>query len=93
MRQHATFQQTIDPVLGRRLLNACWFSAGLGVSTFQMLVLAQAWHICAWAVVPACMLSAWMIGSLFGAQLRADGRVGGAVCCSVHCCGWEEPGL
>ena len=78
MRQHATFQQTMDPVLGRRLLNACWFSAGLGVSTFQMLVLAQAWHICAWAVVPACMLSAWMIGSLFGAQLRAEGRVGGS---------------
>ena len=83
MRQHDTFQQTIDPILGRRLLNACWFVAGLGVSIFEMLVLAQAWQVSGRAMAPACMVSAWMLGSLFGARLRAGGRVWG--CCLLLC--------
>jgi len=78
MNQHATFHQMIDPVVGRRLLNACWFFAGLGISTLQMLLLAQAWHVSARAIVPACIVGAWMIGSLCGARLCYDGRVGGS---------------
>jgi hypothetical protein len=77
MRHDDSFQQTIDPVLGRHLLNASWLSAGLGVSTFQMLVLAQAWQLSGRAVVPACMVSIWLLGSLFGARLPINARMWG----------------
>lgn len=78
MSQRYTTHQMIDPVVGRRMLNACWFLAGLGISTFQMLVLSQAWDVSPRAAVPACMASAWVISSLFGARLRHDVRLWGS---------------
>jgi len=78
MYQHTPFHQMIDPVLGRRLLNACWFLAALGTSTLQMLVLAQAWHISPQAIMPASMAGAWMLGTLLGMRLRFDERLWGS---------------
>ena len=69
MRTHVT-EQMIDPVIGRRIFTLCWFCAGLGVSILQMQLLAQAWSVSRQALVPACMVSAWVLGSLFGTRLR-----------------------
>src|SRR5271157_3957117 len=68
-RTHVT-EQIIDPVIGRRIFTLCWFCAGLGVSILQMQLLAQAWSVSRQALVPACMVSAWVLGSLFGTRLR-----------------------
>ena len=69
MRTHVT-QQMIDLVIGRRIFTLCWFCAGLGVSILQMQLLAQAWSVSRQALVPACMVSAWVLGSLVGIRLR-----------------------
>jgi len=42
-----------------------------------MQVLAQAWLVSRQAIVPACMASAWVIGSLAGTRLRATARLWG----------------
>ncbi|HEY6410530.1 MAG TPA: hypothetical protein VIY29_24025 [Ktedonobacteraceae bacterium] len=68
-RTHVT-EQTIDPVIGRRIFTLCWFCAGLGVSILQMQLLAQAWSVSRQALAPACIVSAWVLGSLFGTRLR-----------------------
>ena len=68
-RTHVT-EQMIDPVIGRRIFTLCWFCAGLGVSILQMQLLAQAWSVSRQALVPACMVSAWVLGSLVGTRLR-----------------------
>ena len=75
-RTHATLH-TIDPAIGSRIFTGCWLSAGLGVSVLQMLLLAQAWLVSRQAFVPAYMVSAWVLGSLVGARLRATPRVWG----------------
>lgn len=67
-------QQTLDLVTGKRIFNTCWFSAGLGISTLQLLLLAQAWSTSQQALWPACIASAWMIGSLVGVRLRNSTR-------------------
>ena len=69
MRTHVT-EQMIDPAIGRRIFTLCWFCAGLGVSILQMQLLAQAWSVSRQALTPACMVSAWVLGSLFGTRLR-----------------------
>ncbi len=75
-RTHVT-EHTIDIVIGRRIFTRCWCCAGLGVSILQMQVLAQAWLVSRQAIVPACMASAWVIGSLAGTRLRATARLWG----------------
>ena len=56
-RTHVT-QQTIDPVIERRVFTLCWFCAGLGVSILQMQLLAQAGLSHRQALAPACIVSA-----------------------------------
>jgi hypothetical protein len=68
-RTHATLQM-IDPVIGRRIFTLCWFCAGMGVSILLMLLLAQAWSVHRQAIAPACVVSAWVLGSLVGTRLR-----------------------
>jgi hypothetical protein len=78
MRQRYRSEKAIDPAIGRRVLSTCWLCAGLGVSTLQMLLLAQAWVLTQQALVPACMASAWVLGALLGIRLRAGARLWGS---------------
>ena len=77
MRNINLTEQTIDQVIGRRIFTLCWFCAGLGVSILQMLLLAQTWSVSRQALAPACMASAWVIGSLVGSRRRATTRLWG----------------
>src|SRR6266699_6117416 len=83
MSQHYHVEKTIDPAIGRRLQGTCWLLAGLGMSTLQMLLLAQAWSLSQQALVPACMASAWMLGALCGVRVRTDARLWGS--CLLLC--------
>jgi len=83
MSQHYRVEKAIDPAIGRRLQGTCWLLTGLGISTLQMLLLAQAWSLSQQALVPACMASAWMLGALCGVRVRADARLGGS--CLLLC--------
>jgi hypothetical protein len=88
-RTHVT-EQTIDPVIGRRIFTLCWFCAGLGVSILQMQLLAQAWSVSRQALTPACIVSAWVLGSLFGSRRRTTIRVWGGcllACALLWCVG------
>jgi hypothetical protein len=78
MSQRYRVEKAIDQAIGRRILSTCWLLAGLGASTFQMLLLAQAWSLSQQAFVPACLASAWLLGALFGMRLRADARLWGS---------------
>src|SRR6266536_2314100 len=77
MRRIHVTEHTIDMVIGRRIFTGCWCCAGLGVSILQMQLLAQAWVVSRQAIVPACIASAWVIGSLAGTRLRATARLWG----------------
>jgi hypothetical protein len=78
MRSRYPVKQTMDLVIGQRVFNGCWLSASLGISIVQMLFLAQAWHVSQHALVPACMMSFWTLGSLVGSRVRnAPRRWGG----------------
>ncbi len=77
MRSRYAVEQKIDLVAGRRVFNGCWLSASLGISISQMLLLAQAWHVSQQAIVPACMMSSWTLGTLVGARERNDPRIWG----------------
>ncbi len=81
---HRTEQQ-IDPVIGRRIFTGCWFCAGLGVSILQMLLLAQAWSLSRQALLPAGIVSAWVMGSFIGSRLPAISRLwgGSLVACAL----------
>jgi hypothetical protein len=83
MRQHYRVEKAIDQAIGRRILSSCWLLAGLGVSIFQMLLLAQAWSLNQQAFVPACLASAWVLGAVVGMRLRADARLWGS--CLIFC--------
>ena len=83
MRQHHHMEKVIDQVIGRRILSSCWLLAGLGCSFFQMLLLAQAWSLHQQVFVPACLVSAWVLGGVVGMRLRADARFLGM--CVVLC--------
>jgi hypothetical protein len=73
----------MDLVVSRRIFNACWLSASLGISIIQMRLLAQAWQVSPHALVPACLVSAWTLGSLVGMRLRTAPRVWGS--CYLTC--------
>ena len=81
-RTHVT-EQMIDPVIGRRIFTLCWFCAGLGVSILQMQLLAQAWSVSRQALAPACIVSAWVLGSLVGSRRRTTTRMWGG--CLLAC--------
>ena len=81
-RTHMT-QHTTDQIIVRRIFTWCWCCAGLGVSILQMLLLAQSWFVSRHALVPACMASAWVLGSLLGTRLRATARLWGG--CFMAC--------
>jgi hypothetical protein len=83
MSQRYRVEKEIDQAIGRRMLSTCWLFAGLGVSTFQMLLLAQAWFLSKQAFVPACLASAWVLGTVLGMHLRADARLWSS--CLVLC--------
>lgn len=89
MSRRYAVAQTIDPAIGGRVLNCCWFLAGLGVSTFQMQLLAQSWFSSQQAMVPACMVSAWIMGSLFAARLPNNTRLWGS-CLLLSALLWLE---
>jgi hypothetical protein len=76
-------EQMIDPIIGRRIFTLCWFCAGLGVSILQMQLLAQAWSVSRQALVPACIVSAWVLGSFVGSRRRATTRLWGG--CLIAC--------
>jgi hypothetical protein len=78
MRSRYPVAQVMDLVTARRVFNACWLSASLGISIVQMLVLAQAWSISQHALVPACMMSSWTIGALVGARVRSTSGICGS---------------
>ena len=77
MVQQYRVEKAIDQVIGMRILSICWLLSGLGCSFFQMLLLAQAWSLNGQAFVPACMASAWVLGTVIGMRLRADARLWG----------------
>jgi hypothetical protein len=74
MRSSRRVEQAIDLVTGRRVFDGCWLSASLGISMVQMHVLAQAWQVSQHALVPACVMSCWMIGALLGARVPTSPR-------------------
>ena len=78
MSNASTARRMTDPLVSRRVFNACWLSASLGISIIQMRLLAQAWQISPHALVPACLVSAWMLGSLVGMRLRTGPRIWGS---------------
>src|SRR5258708_7939970 len=77
MSQPYRVEKAIDSAIGRRLQSSCWLLAGLGISTLQMLLLAQAWSLSQQTLVPACMASAWMLGVLCGVRVRTHARLWG----------------
>jgi hypothetical protein len=79
MRRTYVTEQIIDPAIGRRIFTLCWFCAGLGVSILQMQLLAQAWTVSRQALAPACIVSAWVLGSLVGSRRRTMTRLWGGV--------------
>jgi len=78
MRSLSTAQRTMDLVVSRRIFNTCWISASLGISIIQMRVLAEAWNADQHALVPACLVSAWTLGSLAGRRMPGSARVWGS---------------
>jgi hypothetical protein len=78
MKHISSIQHALDLVIGRRLFTTCWLSASLGVSVVQMRLLAQAWLVLPHALAPACLMSAWILGSLFGMRVPGAPRVWGS---------------
>jgi len=78
MKHTSTIQRTLDLVIGRRLFTTCWLSASLGISIIQMRLLAQAWLVLPHALAPACLMSAWILGSLVGLRVPGAPRVWGS---------------
>ena len=75
MKRTYDSEYAIDLAIGSRIFTVCWLFAGLGVAILQMQVLAQAWLVSRQAIGPACMASAWVLGSLLGTRVRADPRL------------------
>ena len=78
MKHTSAIQRTLDLVIGRRIFTTCWLSASLGISIVQMRLLAQAWLVIPHALAPACLMSAWILGSLVGLRLPGATRVWGS---------------
>jgi hypothetical protein len=83
MSQRYRVEKAIDQDIGRRMHSTCWLLAGLGCSILQMLLLAQSWSLNQQAIMPACLASAWVCGTVLGLRLRADTRLLGS--CLVLC--------
>ncbi len=77
MSTSSAHQHVMDLLVARRVFNTCWFSASLGISILQMRLLAQAWQASQLALVPACLMSLWTLGSLIGMRLPKSSRVWG----------------
>ena len=78
MKHISSIQHALDVVIGRRIFTPCWLSASLGISIVQMRLLAQAWLVLPHALAPACLMSAWILGSLFGMRLPGAPRSWGS---------------
>ncbi len=78
MKNTHAIQRVLDLVIGRRIFTICWLSASLGISIMQMRLLAQAWLVLPHALAPACLMSAWILGSLVGSCLSGATRVWGS---------------
>ncbi|SRR6266851_707427 len=78
MKHTSSIQHALDLVIGRRLFTTCWLSASLGISVVQMRLLAQSWLVLPHALAPACLMSAWILGSLFGMRVPGAPRVWGS---------------
>ena len=78
MKHTSAIQRPLDLVIGRRIFTTCWLSASLGISIVQMRLLAQAWLVFPHALAPACLLSAWILGSLVGSRLASATRIWGS---------------
>jgi hypothetical protein len=78
MKHSSSTQLALDVVIGRRLFTTCWVSASLGISVVQMRLLAQAWLVLPHALAPACLVSAWILGSLLGLGRPGATRVWGS---------------
>jgi len=78
MKHTSSIQRALDLVIGRRLFTTCWLSASLGISIVQMRLLAQAWLVLPHALAPACLMSAWILGSLVGSRLPSATRIRGS---------------
>jgi hypothetical protein len=74
MRSSHRVEHAMDLVTGRRVFDGCWLSASFGISMVQMHVLAQAWHVSQHALVPACVMSFWVIGALQGVRVPTSPR-------------------
>src|SRR5437879_49163 len=78
VRSKYAVERKMDLVTGKRVINGCWLSASLGISIAHMLFLAHAWHVSQHALVPACIMSFWILGSFVGTRVRnASRRWGG----------------
>jgi hypothetical protein len=78
MKHTSSIQHALDVVIGRRIFTPCWLSASLGISIVQMRLLAQAWLVLPHALAPACLMSAWILGSLFGMRVPDAPRAWGS---------------
>src|SRR5216683_4471679 len=78
MKHTSAIQRTLDLVIGRRIFTTCWLSASLGISIVQMRLLAQTWLVIPHALAPACLMSAWILGSLVGLRVSSVTRVWGS---------------
>src|SRR5258708_35540285 len=78
MKNTLAIQRVLDLVIGRRIVTTCWLSASLGISIMQMRLLAQAWLMLPHALAPACLMSAWILGSLVGSRLSGAPRFWGS---------------
>jgi len=78
MKHISAIQPTLDLIQGRRIFTTCWLSASLGISIVQMRLLAQAWLVLPHALAPACLMSAWILGSLVGLRVPSAIRVWGS---------------
>jgi hypothetical protein len=74
----STARRTMDLTVSRSVFNACWLSASLDISIVQMRLLAEVWQVSPHALMPACLVSAWTLGSLVGLRLRTGPRVWGS---------------
>ena len=78
MKHTSSIQHALDVVIGRRIFTPCWLSASLGISIVQMRLLAQAWLVLPHALALACLMSAWILGSLFGMRVPDAPRAWGS---------------
>jgi len=90
---YARRQHVMDVMVGRRIFNACWFSASLGISVLQMRLLAQAWQLSHLALASACLMSLWTLGTLVGLRLPNSPRMWGFTLLASALLWWGGPSV